>query len=103
MPPVERFGRVVDDDRLRGVWLHSPVIPLAFTAPVRLPSGGFGLCTVEVRMEPDPSRRCTFWAVLTRQGPVLGGDFDLPAVTSWQALAAVERLLAEAGIAVRGD
>lgn len=53
-------------------------------------------------MDPDPSHRRPYWSVLARGGPVHGGNFDLPAIASWQVLAPVERLLAEAGIALGG-
>jgi len=102
MPRVDRAGRVEDDDRLDGVWLRPDPTEYRWYAPVRLVGGAFGLCWVEVRYAPDRAHRRTHWAVVTRDGHALGGDFDLPAVTYRQALAAVERALTEAGIALDG-
>lgn len=101
MPPIERFGRV-EEGELRGVWLRPTTTEYRWCAPVRLPAGGLGVCLVELRLEPAPASRRVSWAVLTRGGPVLDGAFDLPAVASWQALAAVERALADAGVALDG-
>lgn len=100
MPPIDRTGRVEDDERLIGTWLRPHPGEYTWYAPVRLPSGALGLCRVDVRLERDPSGRRVAWAVLARGGQVSGGAFDLPAVASWQTLVAVERLLTAAGLSL---
>lgn len=70
---------------------------------MRLAEGALGLCVVELSWTPeDPAQRRVFWAVLAREGQLLQGSFEAPGAPSSHALAVVERLLAEAGIALQG-
>jgi hypothetical protein len=98
---VDRGPRVEDDDRLAGVWLRPHPADYVWFAPVQLADGALGICRVQLRLEPDAAHRRTFWAVFGRGGLVLQGDFDLPAVASWQVLAQVERTIGEEGVRLR--
>jgi len=84
--------RVIDDDRLTGLWLRHASSDEVFSAPVRLPDGGTGL------VEADCSRRTIHWQLFDRAGRRDAGELDRPAVAFWQALAHIERLLRERGI-----
>ena len=91
--------RIVDDDRLAGLWLRHVSSDYLFYAPVRLPDGGFGLAQAELRAAAgDYSRRAIHWLLFDRSGLRDSGELDLPAVAFWQALAHVERLLREHGV-----
>jgi hypothetical protein len=90
---MERSSRrVVDDDRLAGLWVRHVSPGEVFYAPVRLPDGGTGL------VQADCSRRTVHWLLFDRRGQRDGGEFDVPAVAIWQALAHLERLLGERGV-----
>ena len=95
--------RVVDDDRLAGLWLRHVASDFVFYAPVRLPDGTFGLAQVELRTVGGDARRTIHWLLFDRSGLVDSGELDLPAVAIWQALAHVERLLRDRGIRLQGS
>lgn len=103
--------RVIDDDRLTGLWLRHASSDEVFSAPGRLPDATFGIVQAELRTAPGapatrasaarpgrPSRRTIHWQLFDRSGRRDAGELDRPAVAFWQALAHVERLLRERGI-----
>ena len=91
--------RVVDDERLTGLWLQHVTSEYVFYAPVRLASGAFGLVQVELRTAAgDYSRHIISWRLFDRSGQRDAGELDRPALTFGQALAYVERLLRDLGI-----
>jgi len=97
--------RVVDDDRLAGLWLQHTSSEYVFYAPVRLPpatKGGpctFGLAQVDMRTAAgDYSRHIIQWRLFDRSGQRDAGELDRPALTFGQALGYVERLLRDRGI-----
>jgi hypothetical protein len=90
--------RIVDDDRLAGLWLRHASSDAVFTAPVRLPDDGFGVVEVELRVGEGDTRRTIHWHLFDRSGVQASGELDVPAVAFWQALAHVERLLRERGV-----
>ncbi len=91
--------RIVDDDRLAGLWLRHASSDFLFYAPVRLPDDAFGLAQVKLRAASgNYSRRVIQWLLFDRSGLRDRGTLDRPAVAFWQALAHVERLLREQGI-----
>ena len=94
--------RVIDDDRLAGLWLRQFSSDFVFSAPVRLPDDTFGLVQVELRTIASHARRTIRWLLFDRSGLVDSGELDLPAVAFWQALAHVERLLRDRGIRLDG-
>jgi hypothetical protein len=91
--------RVVDDDRLAGLWLRHVSSEYVFYAPVRLPDGALGLAQMELRTAPgDYSRHVIHWLLFDRAGLRDAGEVDRPAVAFGQALLHVERALRERGI-----
>jgi hypothetical protein len=91
--------RVVDDDRLAGLWLRHASSHYVFSAPVRLPEGAFGLAQVELRtVRGDYSPHTIYWLLFGRSGLQASGALDRPAMTFSQALAHVERELLGRGI-----
>ncbi len=103
--------RVVDDDRLAGLWLQHTSSEYVFYAPVRLPPategrpGTFGLAQVDLRTAAGalatagrPSRHIIQWRLFDRSGQRDAGELDRPALTFGQALGYVERLLRDRGI-----
>lgn len=90
--------RVVDDDRLAGLWLRHVSSDFVFYAPVWLPDDTLGLAHVELHTVANYARRTIRWLLFDRSGVVDSGELDLPAVAIRQALAHVERLLRERGI-----
>ncbi|HEY8741842.1 MAG TPA: hypothetical protein VIU62_02005 [Chloroflexota bacterium] len=95
--------RVVDDDRLNGLWLQHASSEYVFYAPVRFPDDTFGLAQVELRTVANHARRTIHWWLFDRTGLRDSGELDLPAVAFWQALAHVERLLRDRGIQLQGS
>jgi len=92
--------RIVDDDRLTGLWLRHGSSEYIWYAPVRLPpatEGGpctFGLAQVDMRTAAgDYSRHIIQWRLFDRSGQRDAGELDRPALTFGQALGYVERLL----------
>jgi len=98
-----RSHRVVDDDRLAGLWLRHTSSDYTFHAPVRLPDETFGLVHVELHTAGSYARNVIRWTLFSRSGVVDSGELDMPAVAFWQALAHVERLLIERGIRLNGN
>jgi hypothetical protein len=103
--------RVVDDDRLAGLWLRHVSSEYIWYAPVRLPPATegrpctLGLAQMELRSAVgDPSRRVIRWWRFDRTGQRDTGELDRPALTFVHPLGYVERLLRERGIRlVDGD
>jgi hypothetical protein len=86
--------RIVDDDRLRGLWLRHASSESIDSAPVCLADGTLGLAHVEIRPEAgDDAHRTISWLLFARAGVQTSGEFASPAVAPWPALVAVERLL----------
>ncbi|MGI8551015.1 MAG: hypothetical protein ACR2PL_09565 [Dehalococcoidia bacterium] len=94
--------RIIDDDRLVGLWLRQSSADFVFSAPVRLPDDTLGLAQVELRTVAHHARRIIHWLLFARTGVIDSGDLDLPALAFWQALAHVERRLQEQGIWLHG-
>lgn len=97
--------RVVDDDRLAGLWLQHVASEYVFYAPVRLPPAtegrpcALGLAQVELRTAAgDYSRHIIHWQLFDRTGQRDAGELDRPALTFGQALGYVERLLRDRDI-----
>ncbi|MGI8413565.1 MAG: hypothetical protein ACR2QA_13995 [Solirubrobacteraceae bacterium] len=103
---MERSSRrVLDDDRLAGLWLQHTSSEYVFFAPVWLPPategrpGTFGLAQVDLRTAAgDYSRHIIQWWLFDRSGQRDAGELDRPALTFGQALRYVERLLCDRGI-----
>ena len=97
---MQRVGHIEDDDRLAGLWLRPGTDPI-FSAPATMPDGSQALRRVELRHD-EVRRRLARRARSQRGGAALEGELGPAAVVSWQALAAVERALAEVGVRLGG-
>jgi len=103
--PMDRSPRrVVDDERLTGLWLRHAASDYLFSAPVWLADQSFSIAQMERRTTAGalatagrPSRRTIHWLLFDRSGQRDSGTLDLPAVAFWQALAHVGRRLREGG------
>jgi hypothetical protein len=94
---MQRLARSDEDDRLPGRRRRPGCAPLCSAPAIPLPDGRLALCRVELG-DDEQRRRVTHWARSRRGAAVLEGPLELAAVAVWQALAAVERALAEAGV-----
>ncbi len=95
--------RVVDDDRLAGLWLQHGSSAFVCSAPVWLADDRLGLVQVELHTVANQARRTIRWLLFDRSGLVESGELDLPVVATWQALAHVERLLRERNVRLQGS
>jgi hypothetical protein len=103
LPSMDRSSRrVVDDDRLAGLWLRHVSSDVVCYAPVWLTDDALGLAQVELHTVANHARRTIRWLLFDRSGLIESGELDLPAVAIWQALAHVERLLRDRGIRLQG-
>jgi hypothetical protein len=103
---MEHFDRrVVDDDRVTGLWLRHVSSEYVWYAPVRLPPATegrpwtLGLAQMELRtVEGDYSRRIIRWWLFDRTGQRDVGELDRPSLTFGHALRYVEHALRERGV-----